>query len=793
MMVRARRPRRRFFAPEVIQTSAMDCGPASLKCVLEGFGVPVSYGHLRDACHTDVDGTSINTLERAAVQLGVDAKQIMVPVDHVLLPEANALPAIAVVRLPTGNTHFVILWRNHAGRVQVMDPATGRRWPSAARALGELYEHQHRVPASGWKKWTESVEFTGAVQRRMAGLGLRSDESARLIDYASRQPGWRPIAGLDAGVRMLDRLAARGDAASRGEPAVVLQRLVSKIVETGDEGAVPERYWSVRPGGPSGDGTSETVVLRGAVLVRMKGLLPASEARRTAQNVGGSAVPASDLTAALAAPSTSPLRHLLALLRPEAAVPVGVLLWAAVLAAGGVIVQAVLLRELLQAGEALVLPEQRLFGVILLIGLLVAFLALELPLVAGVVRFGRSLETRLRIRFLEKLPRLHDRYFQSRLASDLAQRAHTVHVLHQAPELVTRTIRIVMEIVCTLGVLAWLEADRWPTVLALGVGAIVVPLLLTSMIVERDLRVRTHTGALSRFYLDGLIGLFAVRAHAAERTLRREQAGLLAEWRIANDDLLGAAVAAETIQAVVAAAMAAWLVYTHVAANTDPSGLLMLVYWIMRLSTLSEELVQLGRQYPAHRNTTLRLLEPLGAAERGHSTDVSPVGREASSVSAPGPPHVRGVAIRMRDVSVRLSGRTILDKVSLDIPSGAHVAVVGASGAGKSTLAGVLLGWYSTSGGIEVDDIVWMKSPARRCGAKRPGSTHRCGCGTDRSTTTCATASTTGCVLWGSRSMRPTCGTSSRTRPRGCRRRSAKAGGWCPAVRANACAWRGRC
>jgi len=59
----------------VVQTSAMDCGPASLKCLLEGFGIPVSYGRLREACQTDVDGTSIDTMEEAAVQLGLSAEQ----------------------------------------------------------------------------------------------------------------------------------------------------------------------------------------------------------------------------------------------------------------------------------------------------------------------------------------------------------------------------------------------------------------------------------------------------------------------------------------------------------------------------------------------------------------------------------------------------------------------------------------------------------------------------------------------------------------------------------------------
>nr|QKW93674.1 ABC transporter permease [Vitiosangium cumulatum] len=90
----------RLLAPEVIQTSAMDCGPAALKCLLEGFGIPVSYDRLREACQTDVDGTSIDTLEEVAVQLGLEAEQVMLPPDHLLLPEAAALPALLVVRLP---------------------------------------------------------------------------------------------------------------------------------------------------------------------------------------------------------------------------------------------------------------------------------------------------------------------------------------------------------------------------------------------------------------------------------------------------------------------------------------------------------------------------------------------------------------------------------------------------------------------------------------------------------------------------------------------------------------------
>src|SRR5687767_14436797 len=115
--------RRRYFIPETIQTSAMDCGPAALRSLLGGYGVQCSYGRLREACQTEIDGTSIDQIETAAVHLGLDATQVMLPVDHLLDPEAQTLPAMVVVRNPDGATHFVVVWSRHGGWLQVMDPA----------------------------------------------------------------------------------------------------------------------------------------------------------------------------------------------------------------------------------------------------------------------------------------------------------------------------------------------------------------------------------------------------------------------------------------------------------------------------------------------------------------------------------------------------------------------------------------------------------------------------------------------------------------------------------------------
>jgi len=177
--------RRRYFAPEVVQASAMDCGPASLKCLLEGFGTSVSYGRLREACQTDVDGTSIDTLEGVAVRLGLEAEQVMIPADHVLLSEAQILPALIVVRLPNGMTHFVVAWRRHGPVVQLMDPATGRRWSSCERFQGEIYVHTTAVDATVWREWAGSEAFQSGLRRRLADLGI-GRQAARTLTRATR-------------------------------------------------------------------------------------------------------------------------------------------------------------------------------------------------------------------------------------------------------------------------------------------------------------------------------------------------------------------------------------------------------------------------------------------------------------------------------------------------------------------------------------------------------------------------------------------------------------------------------
>ena len=55
--------------------------------------------------------------------------------------------------------------------------------------------------------------------------------------------------------------------------------------------------------------------------------------------------------------------------------------------------------------------------------------------------------------------------------------------------------------------------------------------------------------------------------------------------------------------------------------------------------------------------------------------------------------------IEVRDVAVRLGGRTVLRDIDLDIGPGEIVTIVGPNGSGKSTLLRVLVGALKPSAG----------------------------------------------------------------------------------------------
>jgi ATP-binding cassette subfamily B protein len=714
-------PARRLLAPEVIQTSAMDCGPASLKCLLDGFGIPVSYGRLREACQTDVDGTSIDTLEVIAGELGLTAEQVMLPPDHLFLDEAGAFPGIVVVRLPNGFTHFVVLWRRLGGLVQVMDPGTGRRWIREDALLAQLHVHTMPVPAAGFLEWAGSDDFRRTLLRQLRDLGCAA-AGAPLLAQALAEPTFRPIAALDAATRATAALVRSGAIARGGQAARVLAALYEQAAG-GDDDAIPAPYWTARPAPPDAEGEPQ-VLLRGAVLLRVPG-----------KRAGAPAVPRSlELQAALREPPSRPFAEMARFLRADGVLSPALLLTTLGAASLAVAVEALLFRGLLELGRDLGVFRQRLGAAAALCVFLALVLALEVPLAVEARRMGRRLETRLRLAFLTKLPRLGDRYLQSRPVSDMAERSHALHTARGLPDLGAQILRGALDLAVTTAGIAWLDPRSAVVAVPAALLALVVPALAQPIVRERDLRARSHLGALGRFYLDALLGLVPVRTHGAERAVRREHESLLVEWARAADRVVRAAVALDAVTGTIGLGLAALLLARYVTGHGDPSGVLLLLYWALNLPVLGQQLAVAVRQVPAQRNVTLRLLEPLGALEEAPAESADEPGtepraarprtpaarREAAEGGAAGPldepggagplpdgrgtvgsgaPSPPGLAVDLEDVSVVAGGNTILAGIDLHIPAGSHVAVVGASGAGKSTLVGLLLGWHRPASG----------------------------------------------------------------------------------------------
>jgi len=675
----------KLLIPEVVQTSMMDCGPASLKAILEGWGIGVSYGRLREACQTDVDGTSIDTLEDVGAQLGLVTEQIMVPVDHLLLKSANTFPAIVVVMHPSGVTHFVIAWRKHGNFVQLMDPAIGRRWVSCRHFLNELYVHRLPVPAADWREWAGSNEFLNPLRERLAQLNISSATQTRLIEQATTDSTWRGLAALDATTRMLAAIVRARGIKAGAQAGRMLEALTQNAHQDGF--TIPTSYWSVRPV-PS-DSDEAQLLLRGAVLVRVKGV-------RTEKSDEQPLSP--ELVAALAERPLRPMRELFRMFRADGVLMPLALLFALAVAAGGVIFESLLFRRLLEIGNELVLSRQRLGAAGFLLLFLVALLLLDLPLVSAAWNLGRRLEMRLRIAFLEKLPRLSDRYFHSRLTSDMAERAQSIHRLRMLPEVGSHLARAVFTLVVTVVAIVWLSPSSRSLAIVAAAVIVAIPVLGNLFLSEYDLRARTHAGALSRYYLGALLGLVPIRTHSAERAVRLEHESLLVEWTRAARSVQKGVVAVEGLQLFAGFGLAALLSYNYVMNESQIGAAVLIIFWGLSLPVIGQDVATLARYYPAFRNITLRLLEPMGAIEEESIERPRTPQKDRTSQEEGLAPAV-GVSIDLRDVNVVAAGHTILEGINLTVEPGAHVAIVGSSGAGKSSLLGLLLGWHRASQG----------------------------------------------------------------------------------------------
>jgi hypothetical protein len=154
--------------------------------------------------------------------------------------------------------------------------------------------------------------------------------------------------------------------------------------------SIPDTYWSVRPIPATGEGEQpERLLLRGAVLVRILGHLEAAELELTEE--GRLEALPQDLRAALTEPSYRPESEVWRALKQDGLLTPAILA-VSLLATVGVLVEALFFLGVIQIGQNLTTPAQRIAAISVLLLFVLVPLFLEYPISTTVLRMGRRLK-----------------------------------------------------------------------------------------------------------------------------------------------------------------------------------------------------------------------------------------------------------------------------------------------------------------------------------------------------------------------------------------------------------------
>ncbi len=674
---------RRLKIPEVVQTNAIDCGPASLKCVFDGYRIPVNYDKLRKLCQKEFDGANLEDMETLAINQGMKVKIDRLPIDHLLLREAGKLPAIVEVRLPDGSDHFVVLWRRHGPFVQVMDPATGRRWPTGKAFLDEIKIHWGQIETGKWRKWAGSEIFQAPLRRRLRNLKVPGDKINNWIEMANADPSWKSVARLDASCRMIQRVVDSG-AMKKGKKAVdAVESFFQPARRRHDsQPEIPDEFWLVRPknGEPQ---NPNTLMSRSARIIRILG--PNSSAASREGN-----------TEKEKKAFHLPRMELFRSLKADGFLSLGIITLGLGAEAFFRIIEALFFRSLLDIGSR-INSNQRFSWMLVGFVFFLIMTALIYTANHGLLCSGRNFEARLRISFLGKLMRLGVRYLKSHSISDLAERSHNIQSLRLVVYWVGQILRNMFGLIATAAAIIWLDPRTAPLALMAVFISFALPLKTSRMLTERDMRVRTYGGSLTTYYLDALLGLIPCRTHGAGYAIRREHESLLNDWTKSSLSLQQRTVLIDGIQCFFSFFFAIAILLVHITWAGESGGILLILYWALHMRSKGELLSRAVPEYAAYRSRLFRLLEPIAMAE-----EATPGKPEKNGEKKALPP----VALEIRDVSVKFSGHPVLTDLSFNVQPGEHVGIVGASGAGKSTVMGLLLGFYEPSRGTVLVDGV---------------------------------------------------------------------------------------
>ncbi|MBU3077200.1 type I secretion system permease/ATPase [Sphingomonas quercus] len=313
---------------------------------------------------------------------------------------------------------------------------------------------------------------------------------------------------------------------------------------------------------------------------------------------------------------------------------------------------------------------------------------------------SQKIDVELGARLFRHLLSLPLGYFEARRVGDTVTRVRQLETIREFLTNASLTV-----LVDPLFAMVFLVAMAVYSLKLLGVVAIsLVAYVVVSQLVTGPLRERLNEkferGSASQALLtESVTGIHTVKAAAVEpqwqERWERQLAGYsAASQRVINLNNSGS----QAIQLISKLTLAAILYFGArevIGGALTIGGLVAFNMFAQRVSGPVVRMAQLWQDFQQVRVSVERLGDVLNTAPE-------PTG--ASGVALPA---IKG-HVRFEDVRFRYAaeGPATLDGISLDIPSGSSIGIVGSSGSGKSTLAKLLQRLYMpASGRVLIDDV----------------------------------------------------------------------------------------
>lgn len=313
---------------------------------------------------------------------------------------------------------------------------------------------------------------------------------------------------------------------------------------------------------------------------------------------------------------------------------------------------------------------------------------------------SQKMDVELGARLFRHLLALPLGYFEARRVGDTVTRVRQLETIREF--LTNASLSVLVDPLFAIVFIVAMALYSLPllaVVMVSLVGYVVVSQLVTGPLRAR-LKEKFERGAASQALLtESVTGIHTVKASAVEpqwqERWERQLAGYsAATQRVSNLNNSGS----QAIQLISKLTLAAILFFGArevMAGALTVGGLVAFNMFAQRVSGPVVRMAQLWQDFQQVRISVDRLGDVLNAA---------PEPQGASGVALPA---IKG-HVRFDDVRFRytVDGPATLDGISLDIPAGTSIGIVGSSGSGKSTLAKLLQRLYlPASGRVLVDEV----------------------------------------------------------------------------------------